>query len=484
LAIIYALYLNTGKGNKLFKKTIHEQYTEEMQRLGLEALSYQTVCRRTGQFNMKAIMSRERDGNKHFNDNYLPYVSAERLQLSNTMWVGDGSSVKLLYRAANGAARSLMCYRIFDVATRRLLGYHLYEGGNGQKGESEEVILAALKMAYQNAGVFACELVTDNGGAHSKAEFVQKMKLCFQKYTHITKGNSQENYAESIIKIMNNTARYFDNFGGSSWGAKTVESQANYDHIKTAELPSREEAYAQAVELLQRYNAEIRADDLSPDERYEINKNTRARAIDERTNRFVFGAKTQKDISAGRGFVNINRAGKTLKYTIADYETTIDLLAQKTGYKGSVGVNLYFDENVCDVYTLEDEFIVSCEKTAKTHKSEFETVEGGWGNLSRLRERKKKMLARTEKHTENVQNSRDAVLCYRQIAMGKNAAKDEWEEYNLSQLPLNADIDFFGGETAAETAPEEAFVFAEKSETLSVAERARRELFYGKNGTI
>lgn len=473
LAVIYSLYLNTGFGNKLFKKTIHSEYEEIMRENAITPLSYTTVCKRTNQFNMKALMSRERDGNKYFNDNFMPYVAAERLQLSNTLWGGDGSSTKLLYRTANGKARALMCYRVADIASRKVLGWSFYEGGTGKQGESAETILAALLMAYQTAGVFACEFITDNGGGHSENEFLTRVKMIFKKHTAIAAGNSQENPTENIIKAMNNFGRQYKNWGGSSWGAKAVENLANFDETKIKDLPTAIEAYMQAIEWIEGYNDAKGLDGLSPNQRYELNKNKQAKPINEQTHRFVFGKKAEIDLSYMRGFVNIKHDYKVIKFTIPNYEETIEVLTRKTGYKGTIDVFAYYNEIGCDIYTTSDEFICHCPPTAKTHKSEFEAFDNSWANHNALAERKTAMLAKADELRDAVGESMQAVE-YGLLTKFKNSVvKDSWEEMNTAMMPLNQEP-----KKAVSNEPC-ALSKQPKKKEMSIEERAEREAFFG-----
>lgn len=472
LAVIYSLYLNTGFGNKLFKKTIHSEYEELMRENAITPLSYTTVCKRTNQFNMKALMSRERDGNKYFNDNFMPYVAAERLQLSNTLWAGDSSSTKLQYRVADGTTRALMMYRVFDVASQKLLGLTLYRGGDGERGEREETILHALEMAYKNAGVFACELITDNGGGHRKKSFETRAKMCFKKYTHITKGNSQENPAEMLIKGMNNIARKFFNWTKTSWGAHHVNNIGNTDNTNYDNLPDAEEAYIQALELVEAWNNRKCADGLTPNQRYELNKNKQAKPINEQTHRFVFGRKAEIDLSYMRGFVNIKHDYKVIKFTIPNYEETIEVLARKTGYKGTIDVHAYYNETGCDIYTTSDEFICHCPPTAKTHKSEFEAFDNSWANHNALAERKAAMLAKADELRDAVGESMQAVE-YGLLTKFKNSVvKDSWEEMNTAMMPLNQ-------EPKKAVSREPCAVSQEARAEMSIEERAEHEAYFG-----
>ncbi|MBX2903112.1 MAG: hypothetical protein KF872_06090 [Chitinophagales bacterium] len=471
LALIYSLYLNTGFGNKLFKTTIYKEYEAEILENGLQPLSYSSLCKRTHQFNIRSLMSVERDGNKHFNDNYLPYVSAERLQLSNTMWGGDGSSTKLLYKTDAGTVRSLMCYRVADIASRKVLGWHFYEGGKAQRGESAETILKALKMAYKNAGVFACEFITDNGGGHGEAEFKTAAKMLFQKHTTITPGNSQENPTENIIKSMNNFGRTYRNWGGSSWGANDAANLPNYDNINVSELPDKESAYLQALQWIEGYNNTKGADGLTPNERYEINKNNRAKAITETTYRFVFGNKTRVDVSYMRGFVNVEFRGVKLQYTIPNYNVIIDEIAKKTGYKGTMDVAIYFDEAAADLYSLDNQYIVSCPITQKAHKSEYEAFNGSWANHRDLKERKSEFKERAEGLINAVAQSMEAAR-YELLAKQKSVVKDDWEEVNTSQLPMNRTESNEAAEEAKEVSPKN------KGE-MSIEELAEHQMYFG-----
>ena len=426
LTLIYSLFMNLGNGNKHYKKSLHQEYMQMLLDMGHNrVLSYSTFSRYTNEWEFRAKSSMERDGKKVFNDKYLPYVSAAPLRMKNSLWGGDGSSTKLYYNDG-GKARSLMCYRIADIATRKILGYCLYKGGSNQKGESEEIVLHALKMAYKSTGIFAAELITDNGGCAGTHEFRKKMEMIFGKFTTISPGNSQENPTETVIKSMNNFGRRYKNWGGSSFNATQDANKNNPDYLVLSQLPTYEEAIQQAIEWIELWNAETRVTGFSPNELYnELESNPMAKEPIEQAYRYVFGNETQLDLSYQRGYVNIEYEGVEHQFTIPNFSDSMKVLSQRTGMKGTIDVMVKWEGDAADLYNLNREYILTCPRTSKAHKSYSEAIEDSWKNHGELLARKVEMVGSAEALTQEVSEAMSYLNRARTTA---GVVKDEHNE--------------------------------------------------------
>lgn len=427
MTLIYGLYMNVGHGNKQYKIVLHQEYESMLMDLGFtKTVSYSTFCRYTNEFEFKAKSAMETHGKKYFNDKYLPYVSADPLKMKNTLWGGDGSSTKLYFNDG-GKARSLMCYRIADIASRKIIGYSLYKGGSSQQGESEEVVLAAINMAYQNTGLFAAELITDNGGCAGTNEFKTKMKMIFGKFTTISPGNSQENPTETIIKSMNNFGRKYKNWGGSSFNATQEENKNNPDYFNIKELPSYEEAIQQAIQWIEEWNNSARLTGMSPNELFEsLESNSLAKEPIDQAYRYVFGNEVkQMDLSYQRGFINIEHQGMEHQFTIPNYEDSMQVLSKRTGQKGSIDVMIKWQGNFADIYNKEGEYILTCERTVKTHKSFAEATESSWLDRQEMADRKVQVVESARKLVTDVSEA----MNYLNTARTSNApVKDTYNE--------------------------------------------------------
>jgi hypothetical protein len=426
LTLIYSLYMNLGAGNKNYKMVMHQEYMTMMMDMGYERMiSYNTFCRYTNEWEGKVKLGLEREGKKSFNNKYLPYVSAEPLRMRHSLWGGDGSSTKLYFND-KGTMRSLMCYRIADIASRKIIGYSIYKGGRDQKGESEEIVLAALEMAYKSTGLFAAELITDNGGCAGTKEFRQKMEKLFGKFTTISPGNSQENPTETIVKAMNNFGRRYKNWGGSSFNATQDENMNNPDYMSVSELPTEGEAIQQAIEWIEGWNSEQKAADYSPNELYEaLESNPLAKEPINQAFRFVFGKTTQVDLSYQRGFVNVEYMGMEQKFTIPNFEDNMRVLSQRTGMKGTIDVIVKWHENNADLYNLDLEYILTCERTNKTHKSYSEATEDSWKNHGEQVNRKLAVIESAEKKVSEVA---EAMSYLNMAKTNKGNIKDSYNE--------------------------------------------------------
>lgn len=436
-AIMYEAWMNPFAASKRNKIDLYtNDYKPAIEQYGLHPVSHRTFCQYLDRFDNKALMSKERDGDKHFNDSYKPYVPTHLVQYANTMWAGDGSGTKLAYsymhtdRKTNKTVlkqATLYLVRITDVASRMIIGYAF------GKSESPDLVKQALRMAIKAAdNIEALEFISDNGSAFTVADTKSSLNLIFRKVRNIKPGNSQENPAEMHVKMLTNMCRGNNNWLYSGFHAHHINNNANPDYFpKPNELPSMEETHLQVLEAIEKYNnTPWGADQLTPIERFK-NKNPQCKLIEPRVLRHAFGNRTEVDLSYMRGFVDVNQVQGDhiahFKFEIPDYEKNIRLISERLGYQSSAKVMVCWDETAADIYTPEGVYILTAKRAELAAKSVFEATDISNKALGKHLQRKKNMSLAADAMRDAVIESADVMKYGHRLHRGK-AIKDEYNE--------------------------------------------------------
>lgn len=399
-AVMMYLYMNVGKPNKTHKVACYDDYLRIMESMGIRKLiAYRTFCAHTDQLYTKVWASAERHGQAYFNHEYKTYVSAARLQFSNSLWVADGSGVKLKYNDGSRYGNTLYLMRIHDVASTALIGYHISTG----KGEDASHVNAALRMAFETSGGYsALDFLSDNHGAFTEAAQQRRLSVLFGSVRTITPGNSQENPAEVFVKLVNKQGRRFTNWLHSSYAAKGIDSVSNPDYMDVSKLPSYEGAVSQVVEMIDRYNNTKGADGLTPLQRLAQKRHPNSPVLSDTACRFAFGHRTRIELANMRGYVKVTKRGINYQYTIPDYEQNLEVISRACGWTGGAEVLICFDEKGCDIYTQDEKYILSCVPTVLAHKSHAEATEESTDALGRLTQRKRKMQTKADNYVSQI----------------------------------------------------------------------------------
>jgi len=437
-AIMYESWMNPFHANKRSKIDLYtHDYKPALEQYGLHPVSHRTFCQYLNRFNNKALMSKERDGDKHFNDSYKPYVPAHLVQYANTMWAGDGSGTKLAYsymhtdRKTNKTVlkqATLYLIRITDVASRMIIGYAF------GTSENADLVNKALKMAIKTAGnVEALEFLSDNGSAFTVASIKSSLNLIFRKVRNIKAGNSQENPAEMHVKMLTNMCRGNNNWLYSGFHAHDINNNTNPDYFpKPSELPSMEETYLQVLEAIEKYNhTPWGADQLTPIQRFE-NKNPECKPLEPRVLRHAFGNRTEVDLSYMRGFINVNQVQlgghiAHFKFEISDYDMNIHTISERLGYQSGAKVMVCWDENAADIYTPDGAYILTAKRAELAAKSAFEATDSSDKALGKHLQRKEIMVSAADAMRDLVIESADVMKYGHRLHRGK-AIKDAYNE--------------------------------------------------------
>ena len=433
--LIYNAFMNRFNAGKEFKQSLYDKYyLPAVARLGVTPISYRTFSAHTNRYSGKMKMGKARHGYDYFNKKFQTYVPAKPLEYAGSMWVMDGSGLKLAYNK-DGKPATLYMTRVFDVASGLLLGHSVADHHRG--AETKTHVLKALQMALKTSGGYgAMEVLTDNGGAFQEAEVKNVFGMLFAKVRTITAGNSQENPAELFVRLMNDLARQFDNWAGQ-FNAHSIDFKSNTDDMKVKDLPTKHEAYTQAMHMVEQWNSQIGVDGLSRMERFG-RRHPELKPLDAKVLRYVNGHVTTVDLARMRGFVNVEHKGVEHKFTIANWDMELEHINQKLGYTGSLLVEVRWDAVGADIYTPEGAYILTCDRTKKAHKSHAEaTTESGLA-LKELTRRKHDMLKsidiwemETARSLEVLQATmgdggdvENEQLDYNMLCVGRNIVKD------------------------------------------------------------
>ena len=273
--VMYGLWNGLGAQhgflNKERKIALHAQYCAEMERYGYKdrIMSYRTFCAHTAKWETKMFRSYGRDGATVHNNLYRPFTLTQGVLNPMSLWVADGTGTKMVFQY-RGQMRTLYRVNIFDVMSQKIVGYSLQTKiGYHQDKEEAWMFIDALKMAMETCGGrVAQELLTDNGGAFAKGDTQEICRMLFPRYRTITPGNSQENQAETLQRLVFNFCRRYSNFVGNRMGGNDANRTTNFDGLDIAKLPTFEEAVNQQIEMVRAWNSEKGADGMSPDERF------------------------------------------------------------------------------------------------------------------------------------------------------------------------------------------------------------------------
>ncbi len=444
-AAIYGSWMNIGAANKLYKKYLFEQkYCPMMTEMGLKSVSYRTFCAHTDEIYAKVFMSKERDGDKAFNRYYKTYMPCLPLEFANSLWVADGSGTKLRYQkntATGVKAGTMYMVRVHDVATRALLGYSI-----SPTGETKEMVLAALKMAVETSGGYLpLDFLSDNGSSFTESSIKERLTVLLPKVRNIKPGNSQENIAETYVRLFTEMGRPLENWGGTGFNAKSLQHLANPDYQHIDKLPTEELAYSQLLNLIDAWNNSPGADGLSPMERFKATRNEKSTQATEIAHRFAFGHETRIDLAKYRGFVVVHHDAKRYHFTIPDIETNLQVISAALGYVGHAEVQIRWDLKGADIYTPDGKFILNCPPTDKAHKSEAEATSDTFKAMGEHARRKMAMNDKADYFRDKVGETLAAIPAKKEVVSGEHEMLnyDEMTAYSNGRVKTayNAQMD-------------------------------------------
>jgi len=407
-AMIYYLYMNPGSPVKLSKSQMYKRYMESCRDFRVEPVAERTFCHQVSRWPSRIKMDRSRYGIDYYRKHVLTYVPGDKLKYAHSLFAADGSAtIAYHYYDNKGVCRRMNLYviTVTDVSSKFIAGWA--PADIGTHAETPKMVMKSVQMAVENGGNQTMfELVTDNHGAFTSAESKAFLTSVFNRVRTIVPGNSQANDAETHFRLLKQSLRQCDNFIRTSFSGG-IEGQANPDNIvRNEDLPTYQEVIEQFAQMVVDWNNSAMPNGCTPAEMFDL-KHPDCQPIDDRLRRYLFGGKTKIDISDGRGFVNVTKVvlgRKTLnRYEIPDYEGAgIERISRAVGHTSQLPVLVCFDDEAADLYTLEGEYIMTCQRAALAGKSEAEKTDDHRQAESHHIERKGKALKVAASFEESV----------------------------------------------------------------------------------
>ena len=408
-AIMYNAYMNPfGSSKEAIRQLYVNIYSEAIREFGFVPIAYRTFCDHLTRFHKHMLMAKERHGKDYFRKQFLTYVPQKKLQYSHSLFAGDGSgTINYKYYGKKNELKTMKLYvmLISDVASRKIVGWSVAEKGSHK--ETPEMVREAVKMAVKNCNYQTMfEFISDNHGAFTDSNSEAFLGMVFNKVRTIEAGNSQANPAETEFRLFKQSLKGLSNYGSTSWNAG-IEGQSNPDYFNVKDLPTYEEAIEQFSEIVERWNAGKLRDGSTPNERFE-HKNPKCADIDSRIIRRIYGNHTQADISYMRGFVKVEKTRgyeyrESYLFEIPDYwGDGGEMIAKATGYKKNASVKIVWTEEMADLYTLDDKFIMSCPPAVLASSSHAEADEESLKALGHHQKRKEQMEYTADEFLNNL----------------------------------------------------------------------------------
>lgn len=449
-AIIFHLYMNPHSPTKEFLHALYCKYKEDIKFFEKTAVSYRTFCHHLTRFNKQVVFARARHGEEYYKKHVQTYVPTEKLKYAHSLFAGDGSGTitykyyktKKVKGKEVQELNSMKLYVMFvsDVASRNIAGWSVAPKGSHK--ESPEMVKDAVKMAIEKGGRQTMfEFISDNHGAFTSKESKSFLNLAFNKVRTIEAGNSQANPAEVMFKLFKRSLKDRKDFISSSWNAG-LTGQSNPDHIDINDLPTYENAVIQMHQLVEKWNNTALQDTVSPAERFLI-KNPNCLPLEPVVLRYLFGTHTQVDLSYMRGFVNVHRShgyydNEQFQFEIPMYGGAgTELIAKATGYTSGAQVKVVWDEEMADLYTLDEKFIMSCPSVEKANQSYIESTDESLIALGKHRARKKSQTDYIDLYEQQVEEVFQELNYAHSMALGSNKEKYNENQLNKENTNLN-----------------------------------------------
>ena len=150
---------------------------------------------------------------------------------------------------------------------------------------------------------------------------------------------------------------------------------ANEDYLDKSNFPSYEEVIQQISQKIDDWNNTRTRAGESRSELYAQSINPDCKEIDPRVWRYVAGNKTKQEITRQRGNIVIEKAGIKYMFEIPNVESVGTLIRDYLGYAAYVDALMYWDEDECDIYTMDGRYMFTAFAARKASISHAEENE-------------------------------------------------------------------------------------------------------------
>lgn len=430
-ALMYNAYMNPGGTTKeAIRKLYTNYYVDAIQDFGFEPIAYRTFCQHLAMYHKQIKMAKARHGKDYYKKHFLTYVPSKKLQFSHSLFAGDGSGTinyKYYKKNAKGGkdlnTMKLYVILISDIASRKIVGWA--PAPEGQHKESPEMLEQALKMAIDNCSRMTMfEFISDNHGAFTSSESKNLLNLVFNKVRTIEVGNSQGNPAETEFRLFKKSLKSELNFVSASWNTG-IEGQSNPDHFEVDNLPTYADAVLQFHDIVERWNSRPLRDETTPNLRF-TNRNPNCLPMDERILRLIYGNKTQVDAVYMRGFIKVSKTKgyehrDDYIFEIPDHENTgSELISKAIGYKKNGKLEVVWDEDAADIYTLEGKYVMTCQAALLASSAYIESDDTNKEALGHHAARKRKQENSADEFEQMIAEIQDSLPYIHEMKAGGN----------------------------------------------------------------
>lgn len=440
--LMYNLYMRPGKITKEKLHPLYEEYKDRLNDFNMRPIAYRTFCHHLTRLENILLQDLERHGKDYFIKNILTYTPTERLKYSHSLFCGDGSgTINYQYIDSKGKKNTKKLYVMFisDVASKKIVGWAPAPIGSSK--ETVDMVKDAVKMAIENTGKQTMfEFISDNHGAFTSGESESFLKMIFNKVRTITPGNSQANPAETMFRLFKQSLRDRNSFISSSWNVG-IEGKSNSDYLSYDNLPNYQDACIMMHHLIKRWNDAPLRNGVSPNDIYNVSIHPSCTPIDSVILRYLFGEKTKVTLNEMRGFVKVSKAQgyhyrEDHLFEIPDYAGEgIKTISKSVKNKYSVKVQVFWDENEADLYTLEGKYIMTCPKALKGIQSHAEMTEDHKNALEHHYNRKEEHKQHITELQQAVADSMAELDYLDMMALGGDK-----ESYNTMMVEAEANI--------------------------------------------
>lgn len=297
-------------GKKYTRAYIHKTVCELARESGRKEPSLSSIKNWVRE--LMPVISADRYGNDAYNYNKLPYTSMERATKANLQWQIDGWDLPFYMQGF----RRLTLFWVIDAHSGKVIGYQI------APSESTETILKGLENAVENTGVLPLEIVSDNHSFNKTAE-AEYFKGTLAKMAGTQWTVSSNPRRKSLVE------RSFKTFGeqhckempgyiGEGIRTKNPDGRTSQELLdkyqKSGNWLTEEQIKMIAVKCIADYNNTKGADNLTRNERYEINKCEHSVQVDLICRLQLFTRTAQYKVS--RGQINIIREGVKYEFQL------------------------------------------------------------------------------------------------------------------------------------------------------------------------
>lgn len=409
-AIMYYSYMNPNSSVKEAMRPLYlNHYLPAIEEFGYKPIAYRTFTHHLSKPETQLLTAKERHGKSYFNDKFLTYVPSKKLQYAHSLFAGDGSgTVNYKYVNKDGELKRMKLYvlMIVDIASHKIVGWAV--APKGEHKESGDMLKKALIMAMETCDHQTMfEFISDNHSAFSSSKSEELLNLVFNRVRRIAPTNSQANPAETQFRLLKQYLKSRINFISSSWNVG-IDGQSNPDYHNFDNLPTYQDAIIQWHEIVKQYNATKTRSGITPDEVFATEKHPNICPINDRIVRKIKGETTFVDVSYMRGFVQVSKTkgykiDKKYLFEIPDFwNTGTEAISKACGYKKTMDVKVVYTPEMADLYTLDDEFIISCPAAKLSSQSYVEATGENKEALMHHKERKEKAIKKADEFKEKV----------------------------------------------------------------------------------